>query len=473
MQIVAACMLGFGAAMSAGELSGQAGAAPSGRPNIVMIMIDTLRADHLGCYGYARPTSPAIDSLASDGVLFERAYTTAPWTLPAVCSVMTAVLPSVHGVTRSDRRCPKRFGTFVENLRDAGYYCSAVVSNPYLDHHFGFARGFDAKDYDDVSVLLQAEGDVFGGPGGKNIRTVRSSPFTHWVAVRQLERKCVKRLPFFLFLHYFDPHDLYIPPQAALQLFQKEDYGGTFTGEVATLYQNPPKASPEDVQHLTDLYDAEIRFTDDYIGRLIERLKKHNLYDGALIVLFSDHGEELYDHSGFHHGHTVYEELIHVPLIVKLPKGPRAGTRVPNRVSTLSLGPTLLEYCGAEAMKDVQRVSFASLLAPDGGSRFPEIPIVAETDDWTTFGAPLRTVIVGDRKAIWSAEQDKLLAAFDLRQDPRERHNQVSPDPPAWAAELASDGRDFLQSTGGAASAESLVADPELLRRLKELPYAQ
>ena len=348
-------------AMSAPPLRAAPGAV-NGPPNIVLIVVDTLRADHLGCYGYARPTSPHIDRLAAEGTLFERCESNAAWTFPACVTLFTGVGPLVHGCTQGDEEIPRSLETLGELLGRAHYNCAAVISNPALYGAFGFGRGFAALRYDDFTIL---HGDPLIGPDPAQAdvpvnEMVSSDLVTHRALglVAQLRRQ---RGPFFLFLLYFDVHDRYMPPRPHDTRFDP-GYTGPVDGRgMEALRHAVP--SGRDLAHLESLYDGEIAWTDAAIGQLLRGLDDAVDPRNTLVVLVADHGEAFGEHGCMLHGNSAHVEETRTPMIWRWPGVVRPGRRVDVPVSNADVLPTLAEVAGRDVDRRVQGRSLWPALA--------------------------------------------------------------------------------------------------------------
>ena len=321
------------------------GAGPDdGRPDLILIMVDTLRADRLGAYGYTTTQTPAIDALARDGVLFEAAIAQASWTKPSVASLFTSLYPSGHQTYRKLDVLPDRVVTLAEALAAGGYYTAAFVNNPNVSAAFNFQQGFIEYRYLEPAYFFHATEStsrlaLYGGLRLIRERFVaRGKYHEHYYrdaqevtdqALRWLDARPPR--PFFLFLHYMDPHDPYFV----------HPYNGEAVARVHT-----PNPDPAEAGRLSALYDGEVAYLDEHLGRLWAYLRQVGLYDGVVIVLTADHGEEFQEHGGWWHGTTLYDEQIRIPLIVKLPDGRQRGRRVAGQVRTIDIGPTLLAAAG-------------------------------------------------------------------------------------------------------------------------------
>ncbi len=307
------------------------------RPNILLVLVDTLRHDHLSSYGYPRSTTPRIDALlAEKGVLFEDAYAQAPWTLPSLVSLMTGRYPTeLLPERQAAYRIPDEVPAISEMLGALGYETAAFYANPALHEGTGFGRGFDT---------------FFAPPGSfdwfNRHADDLSARVLPWVRAH-------RDGPFFLYAHYLDPHDPYEnPDMVAGQSPFNPGYDGTVTGRsVHRIYggYDPLPDPSKDVPQLTALYDSEISYVDRFVGELLGALGPEVLAN-TLVIFTSDHGEELYDHGGFKHGQSLYEEQIHVPLLMRWDGRLPAGRRIEGTVELLDIVPTVM--AAVEGPKD-------------------------------------------------------------------------------------------------------------------------
>ena len=301
--------------------------------NLILISIDTLRADHLGCYGYRRPTSPTLDELAAHGVLFTDVTAAAPWTLPSHAAMLTGLYPHHNGIKDYGTRLDDKIPTLASVLADAGFHTMAIVNHPFLQPQFGLNRGFQQFDYiPEWSAEKRA--------------TVDSGPAITNEAIEWLSH--VEQRPFFLFLHYYDVHSDYAPQPEFRRLFA-DGYDGPVDGTSGQLLKIRAAAirlGPKDVQHLVDLYDGEIRQLDTQLSRVLRFLDEHHYTENTLVAVTADHGEEFMEHGGVLHGRTCYQEVLAVPLFMRGPGVPR-GVRVTQPVSLVDLMPTVLSLMAA------------------------------------------------------------------------------------------------------------------------------
>lgn len=384
--------------MLAGELRGRLREAdarcevrqPAARPvDIVLIAVDTLRADHLGFQGYERDVSPELDSLARDSIVFRRAVSSAPWTTPAFAGVFTGFHPAVLGIEDVLRPLPSETPTLGRILCEAGWQTAGVVSHSYVGIRYGFDRGFEKWD----------EGDA-GGP------LHISSPNVTAKAIEYLDRFSEDPRPFFLFAHYFDPH--YDYREHAKYRFSdgSEESHEIEADDIWELAEMAARGDLDEaaVQHLIDNYDSEIAFTDHQIGALLDALKRRGLYDDALIVFLGDHGEMFVERPErlLGHGMHVYEALVHVPLMIKLPEMKRIG-RFELPVSTVDVLPTILDIVGYPA-PPASAPRERSLLRID---RATARPVFSQTRQ---NGAFRDTVLEGD----WKLIRDSVAKTYEL-----------------------------------------------------------
>ncbi len=340
--------------------SPEAPRAATGRPNVIIYLIDTLRADHLGAYGYDRPTSPNIDRFADDGVLFGNAQAQSSWTRPSVVSLLTGLRPRRHGVNRRQDALSGSVDTLAELLSREGYDTAGFVTNGNAGPDFGLDQGFEEFRY------LRESADT-------RERHRLSDHLNGWL-FHWLENRGQDQRPFFLYAHATDPHVPYTPVEPFRRRFAPEaDPEIGLLDNVRAVIQGRRAPTERTRQDLIDLYDAEIAFNDHHFGLLIERLKQLGLYQSSLIVLVSDHGEEFLDHDGWEHGVTLFDDQLHVPLIVKFPqndkfprKGTEAGTRADATVSQVDVMPTVLDLLGIALPAGLDGVSL--LDEPDRAS---------------------------------------------------------------------------------------------------------
>jgi arylsulfatase A-like enzyme len=420
------------------------GAAHANRPdNVVLVVIDTLRRDHLATWGYDRNTAPFLDELARQGAAFE-AITPAPWTKPATVSLLTGLHPVHHqAVDRLDRIPPGAL-TLAERLRRAGYHTLAMSANGWVSHPFGFDRGFDR--------FLLAD----------NLK----APLLNRELLPHLDRL---KPPFFLYIHYIDPHLPYEPEVAwdGRPLTAAERAHPVTIDEVsATHFLH---RSPELLARARDLYDGEIRGVDDALRAVVGRLTQRGLMAHTVLVVTADHGEELEDHGRMSHGQTVYQELLQVPLVIRSPRLP-AGRR-PGRASLMDVVPTLLDLLGIDRSgEDLDGESLAGALGA-GPTETPaaDRPFLSYLDFVDGTGLSL---IRGSHKLVLGKNPYRK-ELFDLAADPHERTNLLGrPGTQGVFAQLAGDLARLFNGYSKASFARSdATIDDYLVKRLAGLGY--
>jgi arylsulfatase A-like enzyme len=376
-----------------------AAAAAAGRPNILLILVDTLRRDRLTPYGYRRETSPEIARrLAAPGTVMEDAYSQAPWTLPSVVSLMTGRYPGeLLGGDLAAYGIPPDVEPLAERLAAAGYETAGFLANPTMHVGAGFERGFRTfyAPPADPEWLRRHADDL----------NRHAQP---WITAYQDRDR-----PFFLYLHYIDPHDPYDNPETAGNHSPFEgEYRGPVGGDwVHGIYSGKlALADPvRDLAHLSALYDSEVHYVDRAIGELLDRLRPEVLAR-TLVLLTADHGEELLDHGGWKHGQTLYEEQIHVPLIWRWDGHIRAGRRLAGTVRLLDLAPTLAAAAGAAP--DPRWQGMDLLPALTGAAPLAERPAFAEG----LSGGPLRAAaVLGRQKLIVFNREEPFAPANELQ----------------------------------------------------------
>ena len=324
---------------------------------MLFVVVDTLRADHLPVYGYSAGKTPRLDGFARDALRFEQAYANASWTRPSFASLLTGRYASSHGVMSKAASLPDEATTIAEAFGAAGYHTGGIVTNYNVAPFFNFDQGFDEYHYlaphflfgaSDTSAKLSALqilrrvdekarsmlGRVEPGSAYQDAETVNAE-IDRFLAGRKGTK------PWLLFVGYMDPHDPYY----------EHPYNGVGYSRAAHV-----KPDPSEADRLRRLYDGEISYWDEHSGRLIDGLKQRGLYDDLTIVVTADHGEEFMEHGGFWHGTTLYDEQLHVPLLLKLPKGERAGSVLTHWVESVDIMPTLLSLKQLPLPKALQGV---------------------------------------------------------------------------------------------------------------------
>jgi len=310
-------------------------AADRSRPDLVIYLVDTLRADHLGCYGYARPTSPALDAFARGAVLYRDGRAQSSWTRAAVATMLTGLEPITHLTQKTDERLSEELTTLAERLQEAGYETAMITSNGNVARRFGFAQGFARFEYlreDESTPELHVTADV----------VVRHA--AHFLARRDRHR------PFFLVVHVSDPHDPYAPrPPFHERLAPGVPLERGSAARLRELEERHVEIGASELGQIVSLYDGEIAQSDASFGRLLTLLDDQGRAADAAILFVSDHGEEFLDHGSWIHGKTLYEEQLRIPFVLRLPRGEGAGARPPGTAQQIDVFPTFVELAGLPA----------------------------------------------------------------------------------------------------------------------------
>lgn len=393
---------------------GRRGAQQSKQPNLLLIGIDTLRADHVGCLGYKSDTTPTLDRLAREGVLCARTMSTSGWTLPGVMSVMTSLYPNVHQTYTYKTRLPREITTLAEVLKANGYTTVGFVSNPILNGKYGFSDGFDL--YDDFTISLDAGLDIFAKHNEtlNDQQLVCTGELVTQMAVRWLQQSPAE--PFFMFVFYIDPHYDYIPPAPFDTMFDP-NYEGDIDGrEIKREPRRSQRPSDRDVQHLLALYDGEIRYTDTCVAELLRVVARSGVLKNTVVVCFGDHGDEFYEHGRTTHDRTLYDEIIHVPLVFWGPGQFPPDKRINALTSQIDIMPTILDYLGVSYGGPMQGASLRSLI--DGKAEKLRDTVWAELNTWVHVQA-----VVGDHHKLVHNVSSDTWELYDLHRDPDEQTN--------------------------------------------------
>lgn len=434
------------------------------RPNIVLVSIDSLRADHLGAYGYPKPTSPFIDRLAREGVRFDTAISSTSWTLPAHAALFTGLVDSAHGARTPKSRLAEDYETLAERLGADGYETLGLYSGPFLHPDFGLSQGFDR--YVDCTSFGVSDRDPRKSHGASH-RDI-TNPVLLARAKDAIEE--LNHEPYFLFVHMWDVHYDLIAPKRYQAMFD-EGYSGDFDGRD---FRHAPGFAPgmdeADFAHVLALYDAEIRYTDDTLAGIIGYLEAAGKLDNTAIVVVSDHGDEFLDHGDKGHRHTLYQEVIRIPLIVWMPGTISPGS-IATPVSIVDVMPTLLELAGAQPRTEIMG---RSLLAGLTGSGLEPRPVLAE------LSAPPRApdssaLLLGNEKIIVDHARHKA-HYYDLARDPGEHSPKPAKSAPAAAGLLRH--VEAMKNRAAAIAAEHSVGESielpaEMRERLDKLGYLE
>ncbi len=421
-------------------------------PHVILLSVDTLRPDHLGCYGYAAPTSPSIDCLMEDAVRFTLAVCQMPTTTPSFCSVMTGAHPHTHGSLQNSVPLRPETETLAELLRKNGYQTAAFVSSYTVSNESsGLARGFDV--FDDDLVGLE-----------------RSSKETNRRLFEFLDRRSPG--PLLLWVHYFDPHAPYVPhPGISPETFAGPWQGPTNTLEDAVVTVPPWVQTERGLAYYGMRYDSEIAFVDGQIGVLVEDLRARGMLENALVVFLSDHGEG-FDHGLYcRHGPFVYESSVRIPLGFRFPERRYGGRTITDLVQSIDVAPTICDFLGISRPEDSEGRSLMPLLeGRDEGERAAFIQRRHYGEE-NRFGLPSRLYAIRTKCWKYIHSPDGKPELYDLVEDPGELENLATGgvEPPARLRERL----DLWIERAEAGAPEDAEIGEEARSKLKSLGYLQ
>jgi arylsulfatase A-like enzyme len=431
--LVLCLAISSGAAVLAAPHGGEpalrrARAGGQGRPNVVLIIADTLRADAVGAYGGVAAVTPALDHLAADGVRFENAYAQSTWTRPSIATILTSLYPSVHGAVHKMDALPDSVTTLAEAFRARGYWTAGFVSNINVAPVFNFQQGFEEYAYLAPDFYFGATDSATRLAIYKGLRVLRERLFRdriyfyHYYQDAQVVCSAAERwleqrppAPFFMLLHFMDPHDPYF----------EIPYNGKGVARVST--PDPP-ADQKDRLHR--LYAQKVTYLDRHLDGLFAKLKALGLYDDTVIAMTADHGEEFQEHGGWWHGTTLYQEQMRVPLIVKRAHEPHAGVVDTGLARSLDVAPTLMAAAGLTAPEAFTGHDLFGSVPRESASLFAE-------EDFE--GNVLAALRVGPWKLITANAGNprglRPMELYNLGDDAAERHN-LAADEPARVEEM-------------------------------------
>ncbi len=426
--------------------------------NLIVILVDTLRADHLGYHGYSQATSPRLDSLAEDSVVFLRHTGQASRTGPSVATLFTGLHARSHGVVNPLSHFDAKGTldasrlTLAEILSDVGYRCAGFTANSNVSARFGFSQGFEF-----YQLLRWEKAEVLNRAA------------LAWIEEWTVEAE--PRPPFCLYLQYVDTHSPYEAPTPFVKKFASPDYRGRITGSHRHLDEvvaGRLALDAADLVQLHALYDAEIRYLDSQLGVLLVALETKGLLDESLVVFVSDHGEELLDHGSALHGYTLYEEQLRIPLMIRHPELPaRRVSRLSRQVDVL---PTVLELLGIPIPEPIQGESLVTAMntdqSPDAGD---EVPVFAEASLRAVRTVALDSYTRGDWKLIETRVPEARRQLFNLRDDPQERLDRIA-DEPEVAERLSAELQRFRDALPVGISEAVPLSEAEI-RELQSLGY--
>lgn len=416
------------------------------KADVILIIVDTLRSDHLGCYGYHRDTTPCMDSLAASGTRYLNVTAGEPWTLPSMATIFTGLLPLEHDARR---RGDSYFGlapevlTLTELLNGSGYETAAFFNVIFMNASFGFHQGFD--HFDCFSSL--------GSTSDRNARQTVDDAL-EWID------NDFSGDPLFLAVHFYDPHLTYSPPDSFADLWRNTAYNGEFDSSwgqretVVNVNRGVIGLTDQDLYNLEALYDGEIAYTDNEIRRLLEGLRERRIADNALVILVADHGEEFLDHSKMGHAHSLYQELLNVPLII-CGDGFEPGAVCSLNVTQADIFPTVTGYCGISQDEPMFGVNLLSEAFPEERA----VPAGMNFDGNYVVTARMENL------KVHLFDQGTVAFMFDLAADPGE-HEQLDRIDPALQEAAA-----FYLATPPLFNPAAVMVENVFLDALQNLGY--
>lgn len=446
------------------DCSRRPGDQPARDPNIILILIDSLRADHLGIYGYGRETSPTIDRLGREGVVFENAISASSWTRPALGSLFTSLHPHVHGATETGKTLPSEAITLAEKMRERQYVTVGIQTNPLVSGNQNFAQGFDSYR------------EAFATDGRRVLKDFRA-----WLD-KNKPRK------FFAYIHFMDVHLPYNAPRENRSKFVRPYTGRLDPRRIKSqtqIYDLLPTLTDADRSHIIDLYDAGINQVDDYMDILINALRSRRLLDDTMLIITSDHGEELFDHGAFEHGHSMHREVLQIPLIIRNPRLSTRGVRVRQIVRMIDIFPTVLGFLGMTPPPGVMGRDLGPSIADpnldwdldafsDGVLYGPGQSAIQKGPFKMVKIEPIKSRLQGrfferlPARPGWTPEGG-VVEFFDLKRDPAEEHPVAGHAlEPTWSRMLATS-----RSAGNDVRLTPVIEamDKERLEQLRSLGY--
>jgi arylsulfatase A-like enzyme len=417
--------------------------------NIILISVDSLRSDHLGIYGYFRNTSPNIDRFAEEAIIFKNAFAQSYWTLPCHASIFTSRYPSVHGAIDKSRKLDSSEITLAEVLRDNGYRTLAFTGDGYVSSVFGFSQGFDIFIEDELSLA-------------GNIKSALK-----WIELNKDKK-------FFIFLHGYEVHSLPMAPRQFLSRYVDPKYNGIaksfnldWSEDSHNIYNYTYSLNnmsfllnKSDIEYIIDCYDGGVNYIDYNIGELIDELKKLNLDKKTIVIITSDHGQALMEHGYIGAHQDIYDEVIHVPLIIKIPN--LSFKRViENQVRSIDIMPTILDLVGLNIPNTVQGKSLLPLIRGDINL---SLPVFSEKEDAIA-------IRMDGFKYIWRASGKHEL--YNLTSDPKEQINIIDKYPNLGKI-FQNEIERFIKTNKSNALNNSEISEEEVKKiesRLKELGY--
>jgi len=470
------------------------------KPNVFLAVLDAVRPDHLSCYAYSRKTTPNIDKIAQEGVLFENAFSAAPWTPPSHASIFTGMYPSQHGVLGKNLYLDEEIATLAEILSSKGYETLGICLNPWVSPQTGLDRGFkklvsrsslgylnrfsSRLSLDWIVFCLETNIRFMVYNWGKRARVFQE--IKKWILNSQKRNK-----PFFIFVNYFDAHTPYSPPQPFKRKFEKIHNRNTDLQKISDVFNSrhgypyvakEVEVSEEEWDVLKSWYDGGIAYIDFFLGKLFDYLKGRELFDDTSIVITSDHGENFGEHQLANHLFCLYDTLLHVPLIMKYPELTSVGKRISNIVSTVDIFPTLLSALNTK-IKSNSKISGVNLIpfenriyhkyvCAEYGPPVADIEALkrlspnVDSSICNKYNKNLKCIRLNDFKYIVASDGKEEL--YNLEKDPEESRNIISEFP-----EKAKELKSLLTAElkGHPVKKRISTFNEEMRKRLQELGY--
>lgn len=446
----------------------------NGEYNVVLVSLDTLRADRLSLYGHRRPTSPWLDRFSRTATVFQNASSQAPRTIDSHMSLFTSVYPSSHQMVEATARLNPSFETISEIFKDHEYHTAGFTESGFVGHQYGFQRGFDSY----------WEREMPEGAGGNVAETFTEA--ADWIRDNHQKK-------FMMFLHTYEAHVPYCPPPPYMGMFRGE-YEGELAGECVTKTMifdyntEQVHPSPHDWEYMVSMYDEEIRYLDEYFGRFLNALEETGIADETIVVVVSDHGEEFMEHIMFgKHAHAIWQQQLHVPLIFRIPDFDSKHPTIETPVSLLDVAPTLLDLSGISIPSQFRGRSLVPMMR--GEQDDPEDPVLQLSEN---HGYALRASIRGRRYKLihnygLTEEKEDFLELYpkyaenlvpygeyelyDLLEDPREKVN-LAAERPDVLQEMLAELTEMLQRAKEEARPPRIAAlDPDVEQQLRDLGY--
>lgn len=406
---------------------------PKNSPNVVVVVFDTVRADHVSAYGYSRQTTPFLDQLAREGALFENAYSTSSWTLPAHGSLMTGLLPHDHGATTS--RLSPTAPTIAEVLSASGYRTAAFSGNvDWFTRREGFGRGFERFRGLFLTPSDMAGRTIYGRMYDEFISpALHTPPLLNRVPAEEINRAALTWLdrgsndaPFFLVLNYFDAHAPYEPPQPYRHQFSDEPNPGGRLRDVTL--SSPPRLTPRQLQDEIDAYDGGIAYLDHELQRLVQALIARKQFENTLLIVLADHGESFGEHGLFTHRTALYRELVRIPMVLRWPAGVPAGVRIQTPVSIIDVPATITDELHLKQTIGHGRSLVSTWTGEDTGRSFPVEELERMPFDlfnWVpAFKGSMRAIVTPE----WQYIEHQTLGAelYHIADDPQQLVNVMN-----------------------------------------------